>query len=302
MNLVLRVATSERSLIVKRARPWVERFPSIAAPVERADSEAAFYRLVADQPAIAARMPRLIDFDPTQHALVLEDLGVAADYTDLYRGATLPAGDAATLGHWLARLHTARGGRGKGRELSNLPLRRLNHAHVFRVPLSADIGIDLEAVTPGLQCVATTLASDSALFDAASRLGALYLADPGPESVLLHGDFFPGSWLRTESGPAVIDPEFAFFGPAEWDVGVLWGHLLLSGQPNETRVAVRQAYEGPAGFDWPLAERFAAVEVIRRLIGVAQLPLTIGLEAKRSLLAAAHATLATDAYGMEIRG
>ena len=33
MNLTLRVRTGQRSLILKQARPWVEKYPHIAAPV-----------------------------------------------------------------------------------------------------------------------------------------------------------------------------------------------------------------------------------------------------------------------------
>ena len=35
MNFVLRVTTNQRSFILKQARPWVEKFPQIDAPVER---------------------------------------------------------------------------------------------------------------------------------------------------------------------------------------------------------------------------------------------------------------------------
>jgi 5-methylthioribose kinase len=236
-------------------------------------------------------MPRLIDFDPGWHTLVLEDLGVAADYTDLYRAATLHEADAATLAHWLSRLHSLCVGEADHRRLSNLPLRRLNHEHVFRLPLVAQNGLDLDVVTPGLREVADGLAEDRALVAGVVELGELYLAEAVPRASLLHGDFFPGSWLRTDSGPAVIDPEFAFFGPAEWDVGVMLAHLRLASQPRGVLAAVESTYGPPDGFSWALAERFAAVEVIRRLIGVAQLPLGIGLDAKRDLLAGSAAIL-----------
>jgi 5-methylthioribose kinase len=43
MNCVVRVRLPNRSLILKQARPWVEKYPSIAAPVERAASEARYH-------------------------------------------------------------------------------------------------------------------------------------------------------------------------------------------------------------------------------------------------------------------
>jgi len=35
MNFVLRAITNQRSFILKQARPWVEKFPQIDAPIER---------------------------------------------------------------------------------------------------------------------------------------------------------------------------------------------------------------------------------------------------------------------------
>src|SRR6516225_9724556 len=47
MNCVLRVTTSRRTFILKQSRPWVEKYPEIAAPFDRAAVEAEFYGLVA---------------------------------------------------------------------------------------------------------------------------------------------------------------------------------------------------------------------------------------------------------------
>ena len=44
MNCVMRGRTSERTFILKQSRPWVEKYPSIAAPWDRMLVEAAFYR------------------------------------------------------------------------------------------------------------------------------------------------------------------------------------------------------------------------------------------------------------------
>lgn len=80
MNRVLRVTTTARSLILKQARPWVEKYPQLAAPVERAEVEAAFYRAVASVPEVAARMPRLLASDPESHAILFKDLGDGGDF------------------------------------------------------------------------------------------------------------------------------------------------------------------------------------------------------------------------------
>ena len=87
----------------------------------------------------------------------------------------------------------------------------------------------------------------------------------------MHADYFPGSWLRTGDGIRVIDPEFSFPGDPELDLGCAVAHMALAGQPREIADRFLAAY-GPASADldpiW--LARYAAVEMMRRLIGVAQ--------------------------------
>lgn len=284
--------TGERSLIVKQSHPWVERYPEIAAPWDRVLGEARFYLLTSANAEVASRMPRLIEVDPEARLLVLEDLGNRGDYTSLYRGPRggeqLTSPQVTTLVGWLSDLHATKFPPSAHEGLADRGMRELNHEHMFRFPLDPDNGLDLNAITPGLAEEARRLASDKAYVANVTALGKTYLQEANSDAVLLHGDFFPGSWLRTDAGPMVIDPEFAFFGPAEFDVGVLLGHLYLAEQEPHLHEAVLETYRLPTGFDWHLALGFCAVEIMRRLIGVAQLPLTMSLEKKQRLLALSH--------------
>ncbi|MDL1893438.1 GNAT family N-acetyltransferase, partial [Sphingobacteriales bacterium CHB3] len=63
MNMTVRVRTAGSSFILKQARPWVVKYPQIAAPVERAEVEAAFYAAVGRVEEVSRRMPRLRGFD-----------------------------------------------------------------------------------------------------------------------------------------------------------------------------------------------------------------------------------------------
>ena len=112
------------------------------------------------------------------------------------------------------------------------------------------------------------------------ELGEVYLASG---AVLLHGDYYPGSWLKVSSGFKVIDPEFAFFGPAEYDLGVMLAHLRLAQQPEEDIGRVLDMYGGRA-IDEKLVSRFEGMEILRRLIGLAQLPLELSLDEKGELI------------------
>ena len=85
----------------------------------------------------------------------------------------------------------------------------------------------------------------------------------------------------------VIDPEFCFCGDAEFDLGVFAAHLLLAGEPAERAERVLQLYQPPAGakISPELACQYAGVEIMRRLIGVAQIPtLHADLAQKSALL------------------
>jgi 5-methylthioribose kinase len=278
MNLTVRVRLERRSVVLKQARPWVEKYPAIPAPFGRASVEAAFYQAVTADPLVSGRMPALLGVDRRSSIILLEDLADAADLMPLYSSERLSEGDLAELNDYLSALH-ALGVDPNLREIfENRQMRVLNYEHQYDVPLRHDNGLDLDQITPGLARAATGLKSDSTYQAAVADLGRLYL-DQG--DTLVHGDFFPGSWLRHPRGLFVIDPEFCFLGRAEYDLGIFYAHLILAHQEHLWG-PLRDGYSGTAA--WRLAERFAGAELMRRLIGVAQLPLREDLDQKRAWL------------------
>ncbi|HEX4110620.1 MAG TPA: phosphotransferase [Solirubrobacteraceae bacterium] len=282
MNLTLRVRTTQRSVIVKQARPWCEKYPTIAAPIERVLLEGEWYERVGAIAPLAPRLPRVLAIDHAGYVLLMSDLGEHGDYLYLYGGGRLAEAQLDALVWWLATLHLELAGDERASAIENRAMRVLNHEHIFEVPLRPNNGLALDAITPGLDALAAELGHDAPLRRAIERLGERYL---GPGRTLLHGDYYPGSWLQAPE-PWVIDPEFGFYGLAEFDVSVMLAHLRLSGQPDTLAQRALSRYHAP--LDRPLTWAFAGVEVIRRLLGVSQLPLTIGLAAKRSLLQSAR--------------
>jgi len=278
MNLTLRIRTSHRRFILKQARPWVEKYDHIEAPWDRALFEQRFYARVAGIPGVASRMPRLLGSDPDARVLLLEDLPGARDLSDLYsavgeaEAAPLAPDELDELADYAACLHGGTAGE-PDPELANRDMRALNHAHLFQVPLDPASGIELDGFEPGLGQGARALMNDAAYRRAVTELGERYLRDG---RCLVHGDYFPGSWLRCDPGLRVIDPEFAFFGDPELDLGVAVGHLALASQPRRHARRLLERYaKTPDALptDAGLVARYASVEVMRRLIGVAQLPL-----------------------------
>lgn len=283
MNLTLRLRTEGRSFILKQSRPWVEKYPSIAAPAERAQVEAAFYQAVRGHAPLARRMPELLAVVPQANLLLLEDLGPASDFSDVYAGARVTDPERAALLGWLFQLHHLEV-QALDARLHNPKMRALNHEHIFDLPLRMQDGLHADAFTPGLEAVAAALRSDEAYVAQVQALGARYLS--ARAGSLLHGDFYPGSWLRTANASVlIIDPEFCFVGPPEFDVGVMLAHAVLAGGDYQfERQALVRDYLAPPAFDLSLAERYAGVEIMRRLIGVAQLPLSASLDQKAAWL------------------
>ena len=286
MNCVSRVKLQARSLILKQARPWVEKYPSIAAPVERAAAEARFYRFAARDADVAAMMPRLLDFDENSALLILEDFSPASTWADCYEGTlSLDGRRLRELSCYTSALHRMTVPSREKPRFRNKAMRRLNHEHIFDVPLRAEgaLAERLDQITPGLYQAGETLRRDGAFRKAVEDLGRRYLDREGP--ALIHGDFFPGSLLRIgDDGLRVIDPEFSFCGDPEFDIGVFYAHLLLSGhQDDMVELWLRLALQGTPHSE-SLSLQYAGVEIMRRILGVAQLPISRSLEFKASLL------------------
>ena len=283
MNSVLRVQTNRRSVILKQSRPWVERYPDIAAPADRVLAEIDFYQRVQLHPAVCRAMPRLLAASQDLHVMALEDLGAASDYSDLYREqdpSQLPMKEAI---EWLVQLHSISIPASEQASVGNFELRELNHAHIFQIPLQDPSAIPLDRVCEGLESLAQSIRQNIDVHRIADRLGTRYLST-GP--CLLHGDFYPGSWLRTPQGLRVIDPEFTFAGPAEFDLAIVAAHRVLLGGDADSIDQTIATYRDAGGMptDTPLLQGFAGMEIVRRLIGVAQLPLEATLSEREQML------------------
>ncbi|HKL03505.1 MAG TPA: phosphotransferase, partial [Cryomorphaceae bacterium] len=269
----------------------VEKYPDVPAPKDRALREAEFYELIESNRKLRQKMPTLLGVDRKNHVLLLEDLGEGSDYSTIYRkGELIQTKELQELAEFLSTLHLNFHRETSPNRIRNIEMRKLNHQHVFVLPYQTENGFDLDSVLPGLSEAAIAVKTDSKISKSIKELGNLYLADGDH---LLHGDFFPGSWLNTKKGIRIIDPEFCFFGPAEFETGVTLAHLKMANQTDKIQKQWIEMYTKQAPLDRALSERFAAAEVIRRIIGLAQLPLDIDLEKRIQLLENAREILAT---------
>ena len=184
MNCVVRVRLPDRSLILKQARPWVEKYPSIAAPVERAASEARFYRFATRDSLVAAMMPRLLDFDEKSALLVMEDLFAAEPLIDCYQGSRrFNQRQLNELAQYTSALHSLVVPANEREGFRNTAMRRLNHEHIFDIPLRRDGALSemLERITPGLDRVADDLRQDRRYCDIVAKPRRPLFATGGTE-------------------------------------------------------------------------------------------------------------------------
>ena len=278
MNVTILVVTDRRRFVVKQSRSFVARFPTLPAPIDRIDVEYRYLLVAGDDPALAPHHPTVLDYDKANHTLILEYLEAAEDMTFVYdQDRSISRAQLRELLAYLSALHRL--------NVSDFPenseLRALNAAHIFELPFDPENGFPLDDFLPGLANVAAVYQYDKALRAKAAALGGRYRA-AGRQ--LIHGDFYPGSFMRRRGRVFVIDGEFAHRGSPEFDLGVLMAHLLLSEAEPELLAEIDRSYQKPPTFNAKLAREFCYVEVIRRLIGVAQLPLSLTLAQRKSLL------------------
>ncbi len=279
MNLVLRITTNERNVILKQSKPYVRKFPQIPAPINRIAIEKDFYTLMESDPVLASFSPKVYHFDLENYILLTEDLGKGSDFLEIY-SKDLPLSEAvlAQLADYLNALHSL--------EISsfpeNLEMKQLNHIHIFNFPFEEENGFDLDTIQPGLQALSLKYKLDNELKKTIQNLGEQYLATG---KTLVHGDFYPASWLKVGDDIKVIDPEFGFLGDPEFDLGVLFAHLKLSKQAESLKSDFLKKYKN--SYSLAKINHYEAIEIMRRLIGIAQLPVQLSLSEIEELLAAA---------------
>ncbi|MEM9362037.1 MAG: phosphotransferase [Bacteroidota bacterium] len=281
MNVVIRITTGKRSLIAKQSKPFVQKYQDIPAPIDRILVEHTFYKTVKNA-GVNAHLPKVIGFLPEHHMLFMDDLGNAEDMSFIYEKREMSD-------IHLEQLVTIAKGMHQSEIASNYPknleLRQLNHQHIFVLPFMEDNGFSLDDVQNGLKAIAQPFVKDETLKEKVQTLGELYLSMEG--GVLLHGDYYPGSWMVKDDHVFVLDPEFSYAGPKEFDLGVMIAHLFMATANATYLDEVIHSYNLPV--DIQMTKAFAGIEVIRRLIGLAQLPLARSLEEKKYLLDKARA-------------
>ena len=231
LNLVFIVTGETGSAIVKQALPYVRLVgESWPLPLKRSFFEYhALKRQAARDPGM---VPEILFFDEAQAIIVMEYLTPHVILRRAYiDGRQLPK-IGRDLGLFCARTLF------RGSDLSmptrekkadvalfadNVELCDITENLVFSDPyFEAELN---RHTTPQLDGLVEELRRDRDLKVEAQRLKHLFSAKA---ETLCHGDLHTGSVMVTDEDTRVIDPEFAFYGPISFDVGMLLANFWMS--------------------------------------------------------------------------
>ena len=231
LNLVFIVEGTSGSVIVKQALPYVRLVgDSWPLPLKRAYFE---YNALIRQDAVAPGIvPAVRHFDEAQALIVMEHLTPHI----ILRGQTMAGRTVADLGQVMGAFCARTAFRCS--DLSMDPAKKKADVALFsgNVELCditenlvfTDPYFDAEMnrhTAPHLDAVVAELRADAALKIEAQHLKRAFTARA---ETLCHGDLHAGSIMVTGDSVRVIDPEFAFYGPFGFDIGMLVGNYLMA--------------------------------------------------------------------------
>ena len=231
LNLVFIVEGPAGSVIVKQALPYVRLVgESWPLPLKRSFFEYnALTRQAARDPG---RVPAIHHFDEEQALVVMEFLSPHVILRRaLIDGQQLPR-LAEDIGLFMARtlfrgsdLAMSAGDRKADLALfaGNVELCDITEGLVFTDPYF-DAPRNRHT-KPHLDGIVTRLRGDRDLKVAAQQMKHLFASKA---ETMVHGDLHSGSVMVTPTDTRVIDPEFAFYGPMAFDVGMYLSNLWMS--------------------------------------------------------------------------
>ncbi len=231
LNLVFIVTGDAGSAIVKQALPYVRLVgDSWPLPLKRSFFEYhALKRQAARDPGM---VPEILHFDEAQALIVMEFLTPHIILRRaLIEGQRLPR-IGKDLGNFLARTlfrgsDLSMAAKDRKADLTlfadNAELCDITENLVFSDPYFA--ARMNRHTSPQLDGIVAELRADRDMKVVAQKMKHLFAANA---ETLLHGDLHTGSVMVTPDETRVIDPEFAFYGPAAFDVGMLLANFWMS--------------------------------------------------------------------------
>jgi 5-methylthioribose kinase len=232
LNLVFIVTGDKAAAIVKQALPYVRLVgESWPLPLKRSFFE---YHALTRQEARAGAgtVPAIYHFDEAQALIVMEYLTPHVILRRALIEGRMPPKIARDLGLFMARTlfrgsDLSMKARARKEDLAlfadNAELCDITESLVFTDPYyEATLN---RHTSPQLDGLVAELRADRDLKVEAQKLKHMFAANA---ETLVHGDLHSGSIMVTDDDTRVIDPEFAFYGPMAFDVGMLLANFWMA--------------------------------------------------------------------------
>ncbi len=230
LNLVFIVEGDKGSVVVKQALPYVRLVgDSWPLPLKRSFFE--YHALVRQEQRAPGTVPEVHHFDETQALIIMEYLSPHIILRRALINAEQLPRIAEDLGLFMARtlfrgsdLHMEPRSRKADLALfaDNTELCDITENLVFTDPY---FDAPMNRHTPELDPLVAQLRSDRDLKVEAQRMKHLFATKA---ETLVHGDLHTGSVMVTRDDTRVIDPEFTFYGPIAFDVGMLLANYWMA--------------------------------------------------------------------------
>jgi 5-methylthioribose kinase len=262
-------------VVVKQARPALERFPQYQVDTKRIVFEARYGAVLRRMvPGQSRLLPRQILFDEPERVLVMEDVSPSERLDSLFDSGRAEPATLFLLGEFLGAVHRATAAEAPllVPEFENGEMRRLHGEHIFSLPFEPnDFPIE-----PRLRALA-----DEALLrpGVRARIAELRASYYDSRESLVHGDTQAGNVLVQGERPRLLDAEIAHVGDPAFDLGQTFAHVHVH-RVRARDAAACEACEkalvdgyAPDRAVLARARRYAGVEILRRAIGAARLVL-----------------------------
>lgn len=250
INFVYRVDDGAQSLIVKQALPYI-RVIGEAWPLSQDRIRIEAKALKQSEESCPGSAPEVYHYDAASCAIIMADIGQYQSLRQaLIERQSLP-GVAEELGAYVAKslfyssdfYLSSKAKKSIVQDFINPDLCQISEEVYFWDPFCDH---ERNNINTPLVARASEWWQDAELKQAVARLKMKF---QNQAQALLHGDLHTGSVFvdpSAEHKVKVIDPEFAFVGPAGFDLGVLIANYLLNlagqsraaGEPEE-----RHAYQ-----------------------------------------------------------
>ncbi|HCD52583.1 MAG TPA: hypothetical protein DEQ34_09055 [Balneolaceae bacterium] len=279
MNYVVRVIPDRApAFVLKQSRPWIENFPEIDAPVFRSRVEFRFSELAHQTTDLQKFIQMEYEYDEISFMLKMKEFQNAESLADAY-GAKNEI-SISDIDQVLEFLATVNGLSGYNSFPRNMEMRRLNHHFAFVAPYTRFTEFELDDTQEGLADLKKIVTGNISLKHKVISLGEKYLQGG---NTIQHGNLELSNILRVGESIKIVDSEFAFQSVPEWDAAVFMAHLYLSDSPS----SIIEYFTDNLNFkrfDHTAFFGFAGIEIISRLLGLCQLPVTFSIDQKEELI------------------